>query len=92
VAEYVPDKEGMVALGEFIDSKMDDVTEAIADDARWYAHVRTGTMQESTYADTASRPRRVVSDSDHSYYNEVGTEKMAANPFLQPALFQEREL
>jgi hypothetical protein len=92
VAEYVPDNDGMAQLAAFLDRKMDDVTEAIAEDARWYAHVRTGEMQEDTYADTESRPRRVVSDSDHSYYNEVGTEKMPANPFLQPALFQEREL
>lgn len=90
--EYRPDPDGHAQLAALIESTMDKVTEDVAEDARWNAAVLSGEMRESTYADTAARPRRVVSDSDHSYYNEVGTQKMAAQPFLRPALFQAREL
>ncbi len=90
--EYRPDPGGHAQLAALIESTMDKVAEDVAEDARWGAAVLSGEMRESTYADTAARPRRVVSDSDHSYYNEVGTQKMAAQPFLRPALFQAREL
>ena len=54
------------------------------------ARVRTGEMRDATYVEvddalTTTTPQiRLGDDSDHAIYNELGTHKMSAQPFIVP--------
>ena len=56
-------------------------------DARGRAAVRTGEMRSRvhTVMDAGGLGGSVIDDSDHAIYNEYGTSKMAAQPFMGPA-------
>lgn len=69
---------------------MDSLGESITEDAKRYAPVDTGTLQESIRYAVQGKGEdielRVGSDVEYSVYVEVGTSKMSAQPYLRPAL------
>ncbi|MFF4467964.1 HK97-gp10 family putative phage morphogenesis protein [Streptomyces sp. NPDC001599] len=71
--------------------KMSDATvaklcEAIAEDARRLAPVKTGHLRSSIRAEKD----RVVADADYSGAVEMGTEHQRAQPYLRPAAYRKR--
>jgi HK97 gp10 family phage protein len=48
------------------------------------ARVDTGEMRDSTYVDVRDDQIVFGDDSDHALYNELGTSKMSAQPFIVP--------
>jgi HK97 gp10 family phage protein len=62
--------------------------DAIANDARARAPVATGFLRGSIHADTVEAGKEAVVSVDASYgaYVEYGTYKMAAQPYLAPAV------
>lgn len=61
--------------------------EQIAELARQLAPYETGELRESIHVEPASEGVvRVVADAPYAAYVEFGTRKMAAQPFLTPAV------
>jgi HK97 gp10 family phage protein len=69
------------------------VADAIAADARAYAPVATGALRSSISSATvkAGKEAEVVVGAEHGVYVEYGTYKMAAQPFLAPAVANHQE-
>jgi HK97 gp10 family phage protein len=59
-----------------------DVVAEIVAKARENAPVLSGALRDSIHAEDG----QVVADSDHALFVELGTSKMAAQPFLSPAV------
>ena len=67
--------------------------ERVADIARANAPVDTGWMRDNIKAVHLSRYSQVVANAKYSGYVEFGTYKMAAQPYLRPAIDQhQREI
>lgn len=66
---------------------VDQRLHAIEADARDRAAVLTGEMRSRVHTemDGDGLGGSVIDDSDHAIYNEYGTSKMAAQPFMGPA-------
>src|SRR4051812_40466588 len=66
------------------------IAEAVTESAKEKSPVDTGALQESIrmeLSDSKSGPvAGVGSDLNYSVYQELGTRKMAAQPYLRPAL------
>ncbi len=62
-----------------------DAANACADDARSTVPVDTGELRDSEYVLFRELEAEVGFDSDHAVYVELGTYKMAAQPYLLPA-------
>jgi HK97 gp10 family phage protein len=62
--------------------------ERVADIARGLAAVDTGEMRDKIKAVHLSKFSQVVAGAKHSGYVEFGTYKMAAQPFMRPAVDQ----
>lgn len=76
-----------------MEAAQDDAAEKALELARKLAPVDTGFMRDSivvTKPGPMSRSLRAV--ARYSYFVEYGTRKMAARPFLAPALFLYRSL
>lgn len=60
----------------------------VSRDAKRFAPVATGTLRRSVrfVVDRRKLVAVVGSNLDYSIYQELGTKKMRANPYLQPAL------
>ena len=65
-------------------------TEQIASDiveiAKENAPVDTGELRGSIHVERDGNNHTVVADSDHAVFVELGTSKMAAQPYLGPAV------
>lgn len=58
--------------------------------AKLYAPWDTGWLSENIYSSKASRlGYKVISPAEYSVYVELGTRKMMAQPFMEPALKEE---
>ena len=73
----------------------DEVAKAIADDASRGAPVRTGALRASIYhqrrpSGSTRMTWRIGALAPHTIFVEKGTRKMAAQPFLRPALRRRR--
>lgn len=67
--------------------------EIVADIARSLAAVDTGEMRDKIKAVHLSKYSQVVANAKHSGYVEFGTYKMAAQPFMRPAVAEhQREI
>lgn len=63
----------------------------VAKKARDYAAVDTGYMRDHTVAEkTGEKTAQVVSTAPYAAYQEFGTYKMQAHPFIRPALADAR--
>ena len=60
--------------------------EAVADTARGMCPVDTGTLKGSIDVSGNGNSAEVFAEADYAVYVEFGTYKMAAQPFLAPAL------
>jgi len=58
---------------------------ATFDEAEATVPVDTGELHDSAYMDVGDLKGEVGFDSDHAVYVELGTYKMAAQPYLLPA-------
>ncbi len=62
-----------------------DAANTCADDAHSTVPVDTGELRDSEYVLFKELSAEVGFDSDHAVYVELGTYKMAAQPYLLPA-------
>ena len=60
--------------------------EAVADEARAMCPVDTGALRNSIAVSAGNDGAEISADADYAAYVEFGTWKMAAQPFLVPAL------
>jgi len=60
--------------------------EAAASRARELVPVDTGELRDSIYAEETEEGARFGATADHAAHVEFGTWKMAAQPFLRPAV------
>lgn len=96
--EFHPDYGGLAATREAASQEtVPPVTEAIFGDSQRYVPVLTGDLRASgrtEYEEDRTVGRVVYGDEDVDYatFQEVGTSRMDAQPYLRPAAFQVREL
>jgi HK97 gp10 family phage protein len=64
--------------------------DAILADARTIVPVDTGQLRDSGYSEVQDDRVQVGYEAEHSIYNELGTERMPARPFLRPSAFKYR--
>jgi HK97 gp10 family phage protein len=74
-----------------IDDRGREIAEILEGTAKAHCPVRTGRLQASIYATTNYVGKgllevKVGSDVEYAPYVELGTDRMAAQPFLEPAL------
>lgn len=87
------DADAYLKIMRVADRVLDDVLEEIAADAQRFAPVDTGRLRESIHiTDDGGDERTITAEADYAVYVEEGTSKMAAQPFLRPALYQKRNL
>ena len=60
--------------------------EAVADEARTMCPVDTGNLRDSIAVSAGDSGAQISANTDYAAYVEFGTYKMAAQPFLVPAL------
>lgn len=85
------DPEGQRKLRLRVHQLVAQITDAVYFDARSLAAVDTGEMVGTLRVTYPAWNRgRVWVGSDHWSYNEYGTSKMDAQPFMRPALFRRR--
>lgn len=60
--------------------------EAVANEARAMCPVDTGRLKDSITVSAGADGAQISADTDYAAYVEFGTYKMAAQPFLVPAL------
>lgn len=84
------DTGSITSLAEQIKSRLPSAllagAEAVAESARGMCPVDTGTLQASISASSSGDSAQVSAGADYGIYVELGTYKMAAQPFLVPAL------
>ena len=80
-------------IDQAVEGLLERVAAAVERDAKRFAPVDTGHLRDGIHAE---EPRgntvRVVAPADYAAYVEDGTEHMAAQPYLRPALYRERAL
>lgn len=94
---WVPDSVIKTHMAEATAPMMQTLVDEIAQDAQDLAPVRTGALRDSIHGDVVEDSPvevrgRVSADVDYAAYVELGTYKMVAQPYLQPALYKERTL
>lgn len=96
--DFRPDYAGLMATRETAErATVPPLTEAIFDDSRRYVPVLSGDLRASghtEYEEGGTVGLVVYGDEDVDYaaYQELGTSKMDAQPYLRPAAFQVRDL
>jgi len=59
----------------------------VADHAKRIVPVDSGELHDSIHTEVSDEGMFVVADADHASHVELGTSKMAAQPYLRPALY-----
>ncbi len=78
-------------LDEVADDLLDRTADAIVADAEAYAPRDTGRLATSIERTPVSgKSVEIGSNAEYSVYVELGTEDMAPQPFLRPALLKRR--
>lgn len=76
--------EAMKAMAqEYIE---DDVLPTIVKRAKRIVPVDSGDLQRSIHAESGPSGNFVVADEEYAAFVELGTSKMAAQPYLRPAM------
>ena len=73
-------------IQENISSALLNAAEVVAENARAICPVDTGTLRASIGTSVSGNTAQVYAGADYAVYVEMGTYKMAAQPFLTPAL------
>lgn len=72
---------------------LERIGDAIARDAQRFVPVDTGELRDSIHVEPPhGRTVRIVATADYAAYVEDGTSRMAAQPYLKPALYRVRPL
>ena len=83
-------KNNFAALARSVAEKVGEITALCAENtaqrARELCPVDTGRLQASITAQSEGASARVSADTDYAAYVEFGTSRMAAQPYLVPAL------
>lgn len=92
-----PDYNGLAALHVEADSEtVPRLTDAIYGDSQRYVPVLTGDLKASGRKEIHGSTGLVVygndEEVDYAVYQELGTSKMAAQPYLRPAAYKVRDL
>jgi HK97 gp10 family phage protein len=66
------------------------LAEAVKSDAKAGCPVDTGKLRESIDSEVEGDTARIGSNVPYAGYVEEGTRKMAAQPYLRPALYRQR--
>jgi HK97 gp10 family phage protein len=94
--EFIADRSGLAAIRlEAESAVVPELTEAIFADSQIYVPVLTGDLQASGHTEYDGGTGYVVygnEDVDYAAYQEVGTSKMDAQPYLRPAAYRVRSL
>ena len=91
------DRGGIAALADECLRHGADAALAMAVDATIFSPVRTGALRSSIGVDEVGRgiwrihAGRGLPDG-RAVYNELGTSKMRAQPYIRPAVYQKRAL
>ncbi len=89
---------GLVQLRRVVDERvLRPVTDAVAEDARRYVPVLSGDLLSTIHAEHLDGEGRVHCGDiergiDYHLYQESGTSKMAAQPYMRPALYKRRSV
>jgi HK97 gp10 family phage protein len=88
---------GIASIQVAADRFRDELAEDIATDIRRLAPVLSGALRKSVRVDTGGpggATRIWIGDAaagvDYALYQEYGTSKMAAQPFIRPAVYLKR--
>lgn len=89
---YAP---GMAELQAAVDEYRGRLAEDIADDMERLAPVLSGDLKDTIRVEHGSPVTRiwigdVAAGVDYHLYQEFGTSKMAAQPFIRPAVYRRR--
>jgi len=92
MARVVIDEGGMERLGAHVDSRFSDAVLAKAVLIEAMAPVRTGQLKASVEVEHPSRGEFTVRAGQNlpdgrAVYQELGTSKMAAQPYIRPAWY-----
>ncbi len=89
---------GMSRLRRVVDERvLRPVTDAVAEDAQRYVPVLSGDLLSTIHAEHLEGEGRVHCGDisrgiDYHLYQEFGTSKMAAQPYMRPALYKRRSV
>lgn len=96
--KVVMDASGLDALERSMDARLvHPVTDMVAADARRYVPVLSGALLSTIHAEHLSGEGRVhcgnvAAGIDYHIWQEFGTSKMAAQPYMRPALYKRRSV
>ena len=83
----------VAALKTHIDTKIERIVIAATADAQRYAPVATGVLRSSiSYVRKGPGSYSIIATAPYAVYVELGTSRMAAQPYLRPALYQVRKI
>ena len=90
-----PYRPGIAAVIDRAYAYRDRLAEDIAADSRRYAPVLSGELRASIRTVLGGRVARiwwgdVAADVNYHLYQEFGTSRMAAQPYIRPAVYQYR--
>jgi len=95
VVMYAP---GLVHLRRVVDAELvHPVTDDVAEDARRYVPVLSGDLLDTIHAEHLEGEGRVHCGDigrgiDYHLYQEFGTSRMQAQPYMRPALYKTRSV
>lgn len=94
---FEPDRDGLARLRVEAETQtVPKLTRAIYHDSQRFVPVLTGDLKASGRTEYEGGTGFVVygddADVDYAVYQEVGTSKMAAQPYLRPAAYKVRDL
>lgn len=82
------------AIDDFVELTMEQIENviapAVAADASRAAPVDSGRLRGSVRVERSGDQVDVIADTEYSAFVEQGTSNQTAQPFLRPALYQER--
>jgi HK97 gp10 family phage protein len=75
-----------IVRGEQSDRVLQEIGDRIVSRAQGLVRVDTGALRDSITAEVSDGVLTVGTDSPYALANELGTQRMTAQPFLRPAL------
>lgn len=96
MARVTINSAGLAAVLAAARDYRDQLTEEIADDSRRYVPILSGDLRASIRTDLGGPEVAVIwygdvaADVDYHLYQEFGTSRMDAQPYIRPAVYQYR--
>lgn len=80
--------KGTALIKKAIGDQLEPAGQEMEATARQLAHVKTGYMRSTIYhkTDPGQLSLELGAKADYALFQEMGTRKMAANPFIRPAV------